>query len=383
MLFLTGIFGLLVAGLAVGVMPSEETAEDDTTEPAQTLRDDGGMAGEISTIDDTGMVDPGPGEDAGTNTVVQDDTGNVPDDPPTDTDTAPGGGAGAVTDVPGDEPTPEPSPEASGGDDVLWGDLFADTIEGGNGNDQIDGYGGDDSLSGGAGDDSLLGDAGSDRLSGGEGNDSLQGGDGADTLSGDAGADTLAGGLGDDSLTGGEAADSLLGGAGGDRLDGGAGADSLEGNDGHDTLTGGAGADELSGGNGDDLLVGVVSAHQNGNTDTDSADFLNGGSGADTLMIGAGDTASGGEEGDLFALGEWIDPATPATIADYIHGSDQIVVVYDPDSGVTPEVTLEPSETAGNLWVALNGVRLAEVAGADGLTVEDILLITPAEFGAV
>jgi hypothetical protein len=112
-------------------------------------------------------------------------------------------------------------------------------------------------------------------------------------------------------------------------------------------------------------------------------DFLNGGVGADTLMIGAGDWASGGEDGDLFALGEWNDPENPATITDYDSSADQIVVVYDPDNGVDPEVTLEPATTEGNVWITLNGVHLAEVVDAGDLRPEDVLLITPEEFGAI
>jgi hypothetical protein len=110
-------------------------------------------------------------------------------------------------------------------------------------------------------------------------------------------------------------------------------------------------------------------------------DFLNGGEGADTLMIGTGDWASGGEGGDLFALGEWIDPADPATIEDFDLQSDQIAVVYDPDAATAPQLSIEPSDgTAGAAWVVLNGVRLAEVMDAGDLTVDDIVLVTPAEF---
>ncbi|WP_141399408.1 hypothetical protein [Rhodobacter maris] len=136
-------------------------------------------------------------------------------------------------------------------------------------------------------------------------------------------------------------------------------------------------------GKGDDLRNGVVPSGEIGNMDADGTDYLNGGAGADKLMTGSGDWTSGGEEDDLFVLGDWIDPAAPATIADYDQSLDQIVVVYDPESATAPELTLEPSETEGNLWITLNGVRLAEVIDAGALTTDDVLLITPAELAAL
>lgn len=347
MLFLTGFLGLLMAGLAAGVVPSDTAEDEDSPTEDDPLCDTGRQAAPVE-------------EGAG--------------DPPEDTETT----------LPGVDPVvPAPSPEATEEADILWGDLFGDLIDGAEGDDQINGYDGDDSLSGAEGDDTLVGAAGDDRLEGGAGDDSLCGEAGDDTLEGAAGDDTVAAGFGADSVAGGAGADSLSGGADADSLSGDAGDDCLEGNDGDDTLTGGLGTDELSGGNGDDVLIGVAPGDQSGNSDADGQDFLNGGVGADTLMVGSGDWASGGEEGDLFALGEWIHPDAPATITDYDSRADQIVVVYDPDSGVAPEVTVEPAETEGNAWIMLNGVRLAEVVDAGDLQPSDVLLITPAEFAAV
>jgi len=97
-------------------------------------------------------------------------------------------------------------------------------------------------------------------------------------------------------------------------------------------------------------------------------------------MIGAEDGGQDETGGELFALGEWIDPQDPATISDYDAWEDQIVVVYDPDAGVAPRLSIEPSETAGAAWVVLNGTRLAEVLQAGNLAARDVLLLTPAEF---
>ena len=354
MLFLSGFLSLLMAGVAAGFLPVEATGETEEDSLATE-------AAEPTDPAATGTVEAPP---------------KPSDDPELSDDT--------VTEIPGlSAALPLPSPEASPDADILWGDLFADEIAGLEGDDQINGHAGNDTLIGGTGDDILWGAAGDDSLSGATGDDCLTGEDGNDTLEGGEGADTLAGCLGDDSLAGGDGADSLLGGAGADTLAGGADNDSLSGNDGNDILAGGLGEDELFGDSGNDLLLGVVPDAQSDNTDLDGMDFLNGGAGTDTLMMGTGDWASGGEDGDLFALGEWIDPATPATITDYDPSIDQIVVVYDPDSGATPEVTIEPSDNAGNAWIAVNGLRLAEVIGAEGLDPLDVLLITPEEFGAV
>ncbi len=77
------------------------------------------------------------------------------------------------------------------GDDSIFGNRFADQIEGGTGNDRLYGNGGTDIL---------WGEAGNDRLIGGDGGDTLYGGTNADTLQGGSGADLLAGGRGRDTF---------------------------------------------------------------------------------------------------------------------------------------------------------------------------------------
>jgi Ca2+-binding RTX toxin-like protein len=79
--------------------------------------------------------------------------------------------------------------------DVLAGDIRANRLEGGAGNDRL--YGGPE-----GGDDRLRGGAGDDRLYGGKGDDELEGGSGADTLNGGAGVDTFlfAAGHGNDTI---------------------------------------------------------------------------------------------------------------------------------------------------------------------------------------
>ena len=111
---------------------------------------------------------------------------------------------------------------ATGGNDVLYGDLGNDLIYGGNGNDSL--YGGDNS-------DTVHGDAGDDWADLGAGDD-LFGTWGAES----AGNDIVYGGTGNDIIYGGGENDQVYGGAGNDSLSGGAGNDTLNGGDDADTF---------------------------------------------------------------------------------------------------------------------------------------------------
>lgn len=222
--------------------------------------------------------------------------------------------------------------EGSDFNDVLFGDMRANTLWGGAGADVLTAAGGDDTvygqdgadiLGGGDGIDLLDGGADNDRIDGGAGMDSLYGGDGDDDLKGGTGADLLSGGDGADRLDGGEGADVLIGGAGNDiytvdslldavmETEGGSdpgGVDTINssvsftlgdylenlglsgtaningtgnglankivGNIGDNILSGGGGNDVLAGGAGDDVLIGGGGVDQ-----------LSGGAGADTFVF--------------------------------------------------------------------------------------------------
>ena len=127
-----------------------------------------------------------------------------------------------------------------------------------------------DTLNGGGGDDNISADAGSDYLIGGWGNDTLDGGAGDDTLVGGLGADTLNGGDGVDLADYFSAADGVqvdltagaAGGAGGvdtlsgiESVRGSSFADVLIGDAAANTLIGNIGADVLRGMGGDDVLI--------------------------------------------------------------------------------------------------------------------------------
>ena len=144
--------------------------------------------------------------------------------------------------------------EGGGGNDLIAGNKFANTLNGGDGNDKLFGEAGNDRLIGGAGNDRLIGgnnkdglfgEEGKDLLIGGDGNDRLIGGNDNDRLFGDAGKDLLIGGTGNDKLNGGKDNDTLFGGAGDDVLFGGKGADTFNGGEGDNKYIGGSGADKF------------------------------------------------------------------------------------------------------------------------------------------
>jgi Ca2+-binding RTX toxin-like protein len=76
-------------------------------------------------------------------------------------------------------------------DDRLIGNLAANALTGGNGDDWFFGEHGTDRLDGGNGNDTLLGGDDNDALNGGTDRDVLSGGTGSDTLDGGSGADVF------------------------------------------------------------------------------------------------------------------------------------------------------------------------------------------------
>jgi Ca2+-binding RTX toxin-like protein len=80
------------------------------------------------------------------------------------------------------------------GNDILRGDVWRNSLIGGNGKDSLYGGGRNDTIGGGDGNDRLFGQNGADKLWGQNGNDILTGGNGKDTLIGSTGNDKLIGG---------------------------------------------------------------------------------------------------------------------------------------------------------------------------------------------
>lgn len=232
-------------------------------------------------------------------------------------------------------------------DDVLYGDVNANRLEGAEGNDQLVGGGGNDTLHGNAGRDTILGGDGSDYVFGGDDDDTLSGGSGDDTIDGGAGREYLYGDAGDDVLIGGADHDALHGGEGADNLQGGDGSDyasylysgygvtattgvtadlqftsnnkgeaygdiyssienlygtasddTLSGDGQNNTIIGDQGADIISGRDGDDTLLGA-----------DGNDFIDGGAGADTIYGGLGNDRLFAGSGGGAIIGEGGDDA--------------------------------------------------------------------------
>jgi RTX calcium-binding nonapeptide repeat (4 copies) len=142
-------------------------------------------------------------------------------------------------------------------------------------------------------------------------------------------------------------------------------ANLLIGGAGDDGLMGGAGADTLQGGAGHDALVGA---------DDDEADVLSGGVGDDSLRLGAGDIAHGDAGADGFTLADYGPNVPPAVIADYTPSDDHIVLLYDAALHPAPVLLTEIIDGTDDMAVILDGVHIAIVQGAPGLTPGDIQL---------
>jgi serralysin len=141
-----------------------------------------------------------------------------------------------------------------GGNDVLWGSPFADTLNGGAGDDIIRGQGGADVMEGGTGNDQYVvlnaGVTITERP--GEGYDTIWYAVSGQTMAANTEranlsgtANSVTGNDGDNVLVGNPTLDNTLlaGGAGNDTIFGGAGADLFRGDAGDDVLYSGGGAD--------------------------------------------------------------------------------------------------------------------------------------------
>lgn len=97
----------------------------------------------------------------------------------------------------------------------------------------------------GDGNDLIFGDDFANILTTGNGNDEVYAGDGNNIITTGAGNDSVVGGDDDDVINGGGNADALFGGEGSDLIDGGNGNDLVDGFEDVDVLSGGAGADRF------------------------------------------------------------------------------------------------------------------------------------------
>jgi len=172
-------------------------------------------------------------------------------------DTIYGGGAGGAPPV-NPVASQGPSPRGIPGDsnNMIYGGVGDDTLNGAEGNDNIYGQAGNDTVFGAEGNDRVQGGPDRDVVFAGDGDDVVSGAFGDDIINGEAGSDTLWGDSGKDALYGGAGNDTLRGGDDSDLLDGEAGNDTLFGDGGGDILCGGSESDTLFGGEQDDLISG-------------------------------------------------------------------------------------------------------------------------------
>ncbi|NWL78540.1 heme peroxidase, partial [Pseudomonas taiwanensis] len=342
------------------------------------------------------------------------------------------------------------------GTDLVWTTLASYTLTanvenlvyGGSGNFAGNGNVLANTITGGVGNDTLMGGAGADNLVGGAGNDTLDGGSGNDTLAGGLGDDTFVvsdagdvvveqNGQGTDlvwttlttftlgvnvenlsyggaaSFTGnGNAVTNVIrGGNGNNVLQGGAGNDMLVGGLGNDTLGGGSGNDTMIGGQGDDIYVvteagDVVMELANQGADTvwtnlasytlaanvetllsggagnfsgtgnALANTINGGAGNDTLNGGAGnDTLSGGAGNDTFVFGgNFGQDRVLSFDANPVGGQDLLNVA---SLGITA------ANFAANVVITDVGADTRVAIGANSITlvgVTDATSVTSADF---
>lgn len=280
--------------------------------------------------------------------------------------------------------------DGGGGADTLTGSsIYADTLNGGSGNDIITAAFGDN-VNAGLDDDRITvalgsqaattyadGGGGNDRLvltwtaatdaitssNNGNGNGSISANGstlyyyGIETLqiAGGTASDQLSGGLGSDTISGNAGNDVITGGRGNDKLDGGAGkdrgivdnSDSATGRSftfvsgqtlsvGGDTLTGFEGIGYTGGGGADTMdvvaeTIGSILYGGNGNdtfrTDNAIADQVDGGSGNDTFTLGAGDNVNGRDGDDRFNFASDA-PGFAATYVDGDIGDDLLTVDF-------------------------------------------------------
>ncbi|MGX0903463.1 Ca2+-binding RTX toxin-like protein [Roseovarius sp. MBR-79] len=264
---------------------------------------------------------------------------------------------------------------------IVEGGASGDAITGSDAPDMIFGRDGDDTIGAGAGADEVRGGAGDDVIRGGEGSDTLHGDDGGDRLDGDAGEDRLLGHNGDDVILGGAGGDSLVGGAGDDTLRGGDGDDALHGALDDDWLHGGMGADTLFGGHGNDTVIGIVDDPGTARFDDidDARDFLNGGGGDDVILVGRGDIVTTGSGADTVLLGDWLTADHQAEILDFSASDDMLMVFYD-ETGPEPDISLEPdADNPADQRLLLDGVEIARIADAAGVTLAHVALVPQAE----
>jgi Ca2+-binding RTX toxin-like protein len=247
--------------------------------------------GLILEVDRTRQYNPGLGEDAGLDGIMEDDPLTLAIDESADNRGLDPTGGGILTKVvvrnnPATVGEDNNYLKYTGGEHVLLGGTEAadiliagigdDTLYGDGGNDNLEGGHGNDIINAGAGDDIVRDMGGDDNIKGGDGNDVVHAGPGLDLVMGGRGQDFIVlgtdmgsevfAGEGNDFILGNKNAERILGNEGDDWLETGT-FDGAPGDnfdeifahdsiDGHDVFLGDGGFDEFIGEGGDDIMVG-------------------------------------------------------------------------------------------------------------------------------
>lgn len=281
----------------------------------------------------------------------------------------------------------------NGLNNLIDGNIEANLLLGGGGDDTINGYGGDDSLFGESGNDRVIGNEGTDYIAGGEGNDDLSGDGGADAVYGEGGDDILWGGqtFHTDILVGGEGNDILHGESDWgdyDLMDGGAGNDTYYVDTPADLTfeAAGGGTDTVYAtinGAGYYLYANVENLVLGGNTPfgvgNELANRLTGSAASNWLLGGAGDDVLNGKAGNDILFGETgadtfvFELGTGGdVIGDFVAGTDRIDLSA---FGITSfqAVLNSMHENGGNTaidlgngsFVVINGVAASAFSAGD------------------
>lgn len=246
--------------------------------------------GLILEIDRTKQYNPGLGEDAGADGILEDDPNTAADESADNRGVDPLGTSLLTPLVIRDNPaTAGPDTNylrytggdhvvlgGTGGNDTLIAGIGDDTLFGDGGNDRLEGGFGNDIINGGDGHDIIVDSGGDDNIKAGKGHDVVHAGPGLDLVMGNDGQDFIFlgtdmgsevfAGTGNDFIYGNKNAERILGNEGDDWIEtgtfDGAPGDNFDeifahdGIDGNDVFLGDGGFDEFIGEGGDDIMVG-------------------------------------------------------------------------------------------------------------------------------
>ncbi len=246
--------------------------------------------GLILEIDRTKQYNPGLGEDAGADGILEDDPNTVINESADNRGIDPLGTSLLTPLVIRDNPaTAGPDTNylrytggdhvvlgGTGGNDTLIAGIGDDTLFGDGGNDRLEGGFGNDIINGGDGNDIIVDSGGDDNIKAGKGHDVVHAGPGLDLVMGNDGQDFIFlgtdmgsevfAGTGNDFIYGNKNAERILGNEGDDWIEtgtfDGAPGDNFDeifahdGIDGNDVFLGDGGFDEFIGEGGDDIMVG-------------------------------------------------------------------------------------------------------------------------------